>query len=146
MSDTRGLQALHNLVDRESRSLMQYMLGAFPWTTANKSAAVARLLGMTEAERDALVPLTRYLHRHKMPPPRAGGYPVDFTSLNFVDLDFLAALLARHQEDSIARLKDDLAAVSDDEGRRLAHHLLELKTRHLADLRRLTQPEPAVMP
>ena len=37
MSDARGLQALHRLVQRESRSLMQYILGVFP--RAQKVAA-----------------------------------------------------------------------------------------------------------
>ena len=83
MNDARGLEALHRIAERESRSLTQYMLGVYPWTTTTRSEALDRLQGMIEAERNALVALTRYLYRHKVPPPHSGRYPTDYTSLNF---------------------------------------------------------------
>jgi hypothetical protein len=146
MNDTRGLEALHRIAERESRSLPQYMLGVYPWTTATCSEALDRLQGMIEAERGALVALTRYLYRHKVPPPHSGGYPADYTSLNFTDLNYLAGVLARSHEDDVARIKDDLGMVHDEEGKRLGQALLDLKVKHLDALRHLNAPEPAVTP
>src|SRR4051794_26129259 len=101
MSDALGLEALQRLAHRESHSLMQYLVGAFPWTRG-ESEALDRVRDMIETERDALAALTRYLYRHKMPPPHSGGYPTDFTSLNFIDLGYLCLLLVKHQETGIA--------------------------------------------
>lgn len=145
MSDVRGLQSLHRLAERESRSLMQYILGAIPWTTVADSAEVGQLLDMAMAERGALAALTRYLYRYKMPPPHSGGYPTDFTSLNFADLHYLARVLTQAQEDGIARLKDDLGLVQDEEGKRLGRALADLKSKHLDTLRTLGSSLPAVM-
>ena len=146
MNHTVGLKALQQFVSAESRSLMQYLLGAFPWTDSQHVEAVNRLLGMIEAERDALAGLTRYLYRHKMPPPHSGGYPVDFTSLNFINIDHLLPLVARHEEDSITRLTLALASPHDEEARQLAQALLDLKTKHLEELRQPSQPQAAVTP
>jgi hypothetical protein len=144
VNDTRGLKPLQQFVAAEARSLMQYMLGVFPWADSRHVEAVNRLLGLIEAERDALAILTRCLYRHKLPPPHAGGYPVDFTSLNFVDLGHLLPLVARHEEESVARLRQAVAATHDDEARQLAQALLDLKLKHLEDLRQLAQPQAAV--
>jgi hypothetical protein len=143
MSDARSLEALQRIARREVPSLMQYLAGAYPWTQG-QSAALDRLQNIIETEREALARLTRYLYRHRMPPPHTGGYPIDFTSLNFVDLHYLVPLLIKHQEEGISRFQTDLAAVSDEEGRQLAAALLELKKRHLAELRELNSPQAAV--
>jgi hypothetical protein len=143
MSDARSLHALHQIACREASSLLQYLAGAYPWAHG-QAEPLDRLRAVIDTEREALAALTRYLHRHKMPPPHTGGYPTDFTSLNFVDLDYLIPLLIKHQEQGIARMQADLASVSDGEGRRLAEVLLQLKQRHLAALRQLHSPEPAV--
>lgn len=144
MSDTRDLKTLQRLAHREVRSLMQYLAGAFPWTRGD-SPALDRLLDMIEGERDALTKLTRYLFRHKMPPPLTGGYPTDFTSLNFLDLSYLVPLLTKHEEESIAGIQTDLATFADGEGKQLTEAYLDLKKKNLAELRTLLKPEPAVM-
>src|SRR5688572_559499 len=102
MSDTRGLQTLQQIAHREINSLMQYLAGAFPWTRG-QSEALDRLLDMIEDEREALAVLIGYLTKHKMPPPHTGGYPTDFTSLNFIDLEYLVPLLIRHEEEGITQ-------------------------------------------
>ncbi len=144
MSDVRSLQTLQQLVRREARSLMQYLIDAYPWTSASGAEAVDRLRAMILAERDALTALTRYLYRHGMPPPHGGGYPSDFTSLNFVGLEHIVDVLARHQEDAIDRLQTDLDSVDPGEGRQLAEALLALKKKHLETLHEMRTPEPAV--
>jgi hypothetical protein len=144
MSDTRDLQKLQQISQREINSLMQYLAGAFPWTRG-QSEARDRLMDMIDDERVALAKLTRYLYRNKMPPPFTGGYPTEFTTLNFIDLDYLVPLLARHEEESIAQMQADLATVEAGEGKQIAEALLALKKKHQAELSELLKPEPAVM-
>src|SRR5262245_65245209 len=105
MTDDPKLQPLERLAHRESRSLLQYVVRAFPWTTAGKDASLSRLQTIIHEQRDALGALVRYLYRHKVPPPHAGGYPTDFTTLNFVDVAYLAGLLVQEQEQSIAAIE-----------------------------------------
>ncbi len=143
MSEAQSLHILKQLVQRESRSLMQYTAGVFPWTSAGHAEAGGRLRAIIFAERDHLINLTRFLSRHRMPPPHSGGYPIDFTSLNFIGLGHLASLLLKHQYEAIAEIEADLAALTDPEGRKLAEKFLALKKQHLDDLRGL-QHEPAV--
>ncbi len=145
MSDARSLEALQQLVRRESRSLMQYMAGAYPWTDASQEAAEHRLRAIIQSERDTLINLTRFLFRHKISPPHSGGYSTDFTSLNFLGLDHLVSLLIAHQQESIAALESELASIPDQECRHIAEKFLAVKKQHLGDLR-LLQPEPAVTP
>src|SRR5262245_30608573 len=121
MSDARSLEALQRIACREVRSLMQYLGGAYPWAqpVAGQSDALVLLKCIIENQRESLARLTRYLFRHKMPPQHTGGYPTDFTSLNFVDLHYLVPLLIKHEEEGIAKMLADLASVSDPEGRQL---------------------------
>jgi hypothetical protein len=143
--DARSLDTLQQIVRRESRSLMQYVAGAYPWTDASHEAAEHRLRGIIQSERDHLIHLTRFLYRHKIAPPHGGGYATDFTSLNFLGLEHLVSLLIAHQQENIAALEADLAAITDPECRPIAEKFLAVKKKHLDELRQL-QPEPAVTP
>jgi hypothetical protein len=146
MADPRSLQTLQQAVRRESNSLLQYMAGAFPWTTALRTEALERLETIVLAEREGLAGLTRYLYRHKIAPPPSGGYPTDFTSLNFIDLGYLVPLLVKDQKDNIARLEAELHSVADAEARSAGEEFLAVKRRHLHALEQLQVAEPAVMP
>jgi hypothetical protein len=146
MSDERGLQTMQQLVRRECRSLIQYVADAYPWTSASHAEDANRLRGLIAAEREALGSLARYLLRHKLPPPHTGGFPVEFTGLNFVDLGYIVSLLIKTEQESIQQIETDLASVEDEEGRQLAENLLALKQQHLDALHQLQQPEPAVTP
>ena len=104
MTDNLQLQPLQRLAQRESRSLLQYVVRAFPWTSAAQDESLSRLQTIIHEQCDALGALIRYLYRHKVPPPQSGGYPTDFTALNFVDVSYLAGLLVKEQEESIAAI------------------------------------------
>jgi hypothetical protein len=145
VTDARSLDIMQGIVRRESRSLMQYVAGAYPWTDATHEAAEHRLRSSIQSERDNLIHLTRFLYRHKIAPPHCGNYPTEFTSLNFLDLGRLVSLMVVHQEENIAALEADMTAISDPACREIAEEYLAVKKKHLDELRRL-QPEPAVTP
>jgi hypothetical protein len=144
MNDSRGFQVLQQIAQREMKSLMEYMVGAFPWTTAERSAALERVQSIVQEERDALARLTRYLFRHRIAPPHPGGYPTDFTTLNFVDLAYLTPLLIQEEQKSIAQIASELSSIKDEEGRQIVEEMLAVKKKHLEQLQQLEKPELAV--
>lgn len=144
MTDDLKLQPLERLAHRESKSLLQYVVRAFPWTTAAQDESLSRLRDIIQQESDALGALVRYLLRHRIAPPHSGGYPMDFTALNFLDIGYLAGLLVKEQEENIAAIEADLKTVPAGEGKHLAETILALKKKHLEQFKQLQKPEPVV--
>jgi hypothetical protein len=144
MNDPRSFQVLQQIAQREIKSLMEYMAGAFPWTTAERTAALDQLQTIVHEERDGLARLTRYLFRHRINPPHPGGYPTDFTTLNFVDLTYLTPLLIQEERKGIAQIASELPSIKEQEARQLVEELLALKKQHLGQLQQLGKPELAV--
>jgi hypothetical protein len=142
MSDDATLQTLQTLAGRELRSVLQYVVGAFPWATVEQAELPEKVRALVAEERDAVAAIARYLFRHHVPPP-TGGYPTSFTALNFVAVDALIPRLVEYEQKSIARLEADLDSVADADARKLVQALLDVKRKHLDTLRGLA-PEPMV--
>ena len=81
----------------------------------------------------------RYLQRRRASTLPSGTYPVSFTTLNFVSLDYILKLLGSYEEQSIADL---LAA--EAERRTTTHDTCwsrgAVERRHLETLRTLSVP------
>ncbi|MBI1918016.1 MAG: hypothetical protein HYS12_25260 [Planctomycetes bacterium] len=146
MIDARSAQVLQEVFRRESRSVLQYVGDAFPWTTTDRTAALDRLQEILHEERDALARLGQFLYRNHIVPLVAASYPASFTALNFVSLDLILKRLIAFQEQSLAAVESDLASVKDAEARRQLESLRDVKARHLEALRSLAgaAPEPMV--
>ena len=84
--------------------------------------------------------LGRYLVRRRITPPALGAYPINFTSYNFVALDFLLPRLLEHQRADITALERDRVALGDPEARAQVQALLEVKRRNLGTLEALAAP------
>lgn len=139
-------QLIQDVIRRESRSLLQYVGDAFPWTTVAEEEALGRLQTLIRAEGAAIAGLARFLFRHHDSPLPSGMYPSDFTTLNFVSLDHLLPLLIAHEERSIADLEAALPSAHDPESRKLLESFLALQRDHLKTLRELgtSARQPAV--
>ncbi len=135
--DARSLQVLQGVFRRESRSVLQYVGNAFPWTTTDRTAELDRLQEIIHEERDALARLGQFLYRNHVVPLVGTSYPVSFTTLNFVALDLILKKLIAFQEQSLAAVETDLVAVKDPEARRQLESFRDLKARHLEALRSL---------
>jgi hypothetical protein len=146
MIDARSATVLQQILRRESRSFLQYVGEAFPWTTANERGALDKLRRLLQEEGRALAVLGQFLLRQRYELPYLGTYPDAFTSMNFVSLDHLLPLLVDRQREGIAELERDLRSLHGSEARGHPERLLELKRRHLSDLEALAaaHPEPAV--
>jgi hypothetical protein len=136
---------LQDVLRRESLSLLQYIRDAFPWTSLEEQEAWPRLRRVVEEDAHALAELAQFLARRRVPLPYIGMFPVDFTSINFVSLDYVVPRLLDEQRREAAALEAALARVTDPEAGEQLRRLLDLKRRHLGPLEGLTAAtEPAV--
>ncbi len=134
MIDAATADRLRDVIRRESRSLLQYAGEMFPWTAPEDRELPQRLLAITAEEREAAAGLARFLQRHRVTPPALGAYPMAYTSLGFVSLDYLLPRLVAHQRLAVTQLERDLAAVTDPEAKELLQKMAERKQEHLKAL------------
>jgi hypothetical protein len=143
MSTDTTLQTLQDLVARETRSVLHYAGDAYPWTTSEHKGALEQLQALIHEEREAVAAISRYVFRHRVM-PTVGGYPVSFTTLNFLSLDALVARLLDYERRSLEQVRADLKHVTDPEARRLVEALAALKEKNVAALARMGAPDPMV--
>ena len=146
MIDAPTQALLQGILRRESLSLLQYIRDAFPWTSLEEQGAWPKLRHVVDEDAEGIAELGRFLARRRVPLPYVGMFPVDFTSINFVSLDYVLPRLLDEQRREAAALEADLARVADPEAHAQLQRLLDLKRRHLADLEGLAAApnEPAV--
>ena len=135
---------LEAAVRREGRSLLQYVSEAYPWTKTAGDTTPDKVRDLAREERDALGALTKFLARRRHTVPYLGAFPMAFTTMNFVSLDYLLPRLAESGRQSITALEKDRAALSDADARAEVDRFLEMKRRHLKALEALaTAPAAA---
>jgi len=132
--DTSTAVLLQGLVKKEGRSLLQYVSESYPWTPRKSHEAVSAIIAMAHEERDAAASLVRHLVSHRVQPPYLGAYPMSFTTINYMSVDFLVPQLVEFEKKRIAELEKDVLATSDEEAKHLLQHLLQMKRQHLTTL------------
>src|SRR3989442_15666615 len=105
MNNGPTLALLQQLVQRESRSLLQYLREAFPWTTDQNRDAWGQLQQLMDEEQQGVGALVQFLVRWLHTFPYLGSYPSDFTNINFVALEHLLPLLEEEARRSVAALE-----------------------------------------
>jgi hypothetical protein len=135
-------ELLHEIVRRESRSVLMYVGDAYPWTTARGGDTLAALRRLVATEGQAVAALGRYLIRSHVPPSFLGSYPSGFTTINFLALDYLLPRLVEAQRHSLADLESDLKAITDAGARAEVEKLAAVKRQTLAELERLAPQQP----
>jgi rubrerythrin len=136
--DARTYAVLQDIVQRESRSLLQYVRESYPWITPEEQDVLAKIQAIIEEERQGAGELVRLLQRRKLPPPYVGSYPTSFTNFSFVSLDHMLPLLAANERQGIDQLQRDIQSVSDAEIKELLQGILDKKRQHLEVLQSLT--------
>lgn len=145
MLDYRTEATLQAFIRRESRSLLQYLADAFPWTTREEGPALAEFAKIAAEERQHAADAAKFLQKRRITVPYLGSYPASFTTMNFVSLDYLVPRLVQYEAQAIIRLERDLPDIKDADGRQLLERALEAKRRHLAQLSALV-PASAAKP
>ncbi len=146
MTDAATQPLLQAVLRRESLSLLQYIRDAFPWTAVGEEEAWAKLRQVVEEDAGAVADLGRFLAANRMPLPYIGQFPVEFTSINFVALDWIVRRLVEGQRQEVAALEADAGRAADPDARAALERLLEVKRRHLPVLEGLAaeHSQPAV--
>jgi hypothetical protein len=144
VNDSATIAVVQNIVRRESRSLLQYIQEAYPWTRTDEQPVLTELAKLTAEEAKSTTGLATYLlrrlHAHL---PHLGQYPQQFTSINYVGLDFLLPRLLQDQRHAIAELEKDLGKLTCTDARTQVEKVLEMKRRHLKKLEELAAPVAA---
>jgi hypothetical protein len=145
--EPRTQALLQEILRREGRSLMLYVWDAYPWTAARGEPDLAELRKLIRAEAEGVAGLGQYLVRRRVPLPVHEPYPVEFTAVNFIALDYLLPRLAEAERDGVAALERDLAGLRDPEARAEVERLLAVKRANLSALATLaagrTESTPA---
>ena len=132
--DTSRLEAA---VRREGRSLLQYVSEASPWTKTVGDTTPDKVRDLAREDRAALAALTKFLARRRHAIPYLGAFPMAFTTMNFVSLDYLLPRLTESARQSVAALERDRAALSDADAKAELDRFIELKGNHLKALEAL---------
>jgi rubrerythrin len=146
VTDVPSYSLISDIVQRESRTLLQYVSDSYPWITSEERDVLAQIRTMIEEERQGMADLMRLLQRRRQPPPFIGNYPATFTSLSFVSLDHLIPLLTMHEREDLQRLEGEVGLISDPEADAVLQKIVEQKRRHLEKLQSLAtnRSQPAV--
>ncbi len=128
---------LEAVVRREGRSLLQYLSDAYPWTNSAGDTTPDKVRELAREERDALAGLTKFLARRRHAVPYLGAFPMAFTTMNFVSLDYLLPRLVEDGRRALDALQRDHAALTDADARAELDKFLDLKRRHVKALEAL---------
>lgn len=142
---------LNQILIDMGRSLLQYVGEAWPWITEDEKELQQQLQVLIQRQSEAAGRIAQLLSQRDWPID-FGVYPVEYTDLHYVALDFLLGQLVQNAdeltEEIIAALKiceeedPEAAEVLDSVFRDqqfIANRLREMTETHL----RQKQPEPA---
>jgi hypothetical protein len=122
------------IVRRESLAMLNYIGDAFPWTTSRGVSALARLQEIVHGHREAVAELGRFLTKKRTPVGYIGSYPANFTTINFLSLDYMLPRLVADEARGVAQLEKNLADLTDAEAKAQVQKLLAIKRDHLKAL------------
>jgi hypothetical protein len=141
--DSRTENIMREVARRELRSLLQYLAESFPWATPDKAPIAGALRQMAAQSRDVVGKITRFLRRHHAGFPCLGAFPMDFTNINFIGLDYALARLVKDETRMLADLGMYQLDVADGEAKALIADLIAVKQAHLKELESFAGQVPA---
>ncbi|WP_437190958.1 hypothetical protein [Planctomicrobium sp. SH527] len=120
MPTTTTNRQLNELLVDLHRSLVQYVLDAWLWSTEDAKELKGVVLSLAERQRqDAGTIAMLLMSRHYV--IDFGNYPTDFTRLNYVAIEFLYENLCAHQNMIVQSLAEALPQLKSDPA---AHDLI----------------------
>ena len=141
--NTNSVAVLHRLVAMGSTSLLQYVNEAVPWSADAGQAEFTKVQALAGEERDHVAQLSRFLQKRHFGVPKIPTYPSQFTTINFVSIEYLVPKLRADNEQEIATIQGWLQQVGEDEGRANLESYLAMKQRHLQVLQELAAVKAA---
>jgi hypothetical protein len=137
MPRPQSLDVLNRVLTTLYRSLPMYLEYAVPWTHHGDERAVATVLHIIEDQKALCRRIGDYILEHHGRID-SGDYPLAFTSLNDVALDYLIGRLIESQRQDIQVLENCVAQLEHDaRSRSLAEEALGAARGHLESLEEL---------
>lgn len=136
---TNSVAILERIFHRECRSLGQYMAQSWPWTHRSDREAQDLVNSIIGDERRWAEQLASLI-TERGGVPRMGSFPLEFTSsnLHYVSLDYMLRRLAEYLQPTVAALRADLGATTDDPAlQTLLAKMIERKSGQVEALRKL---------
>jgi hypothetical protein len=141
-SEPNSNQALNQVLIKLHRSLPMYLGFADPWVAYGNEEPRRFLNRMLADNQQYVVRLTALLEARRYTID-FGEFPMDFTSLHDVSLEFLLKQIIEHQRRDVQVIETCLGCLKgDSEGRGLVEEVLASSRRHLQSLDGLTR-QPA---
>jgi hypothetical protein len=137
----RKFDLLNQLLAIEYRSLPMYLADACPWTHHGDEKASETLSNIV-ADQKAMAQRIGEFILDSGSRVETGEYPMEFTDMHFLSLDFLLKELLRYQRGDVAAIVRIVSQLSDDRtARELAEETLGMQRAHLEALEALvSQP------
>lgn len=128
---------LNNLLIDVARSLLQYTSESSPWAAAGKHETQQTLDRMAAEQRDVVAALADLLaaRGHAID---FGTYPTEYTSLHYVDVQFLLSQLIANQQSVVTECESVANSTpADDVANSLLSDIVTSERKHLAELKSL---------
>jgi plasmid stabilization system protein ParE len=134
MASPRNTDVLNRLLATLHRSLPQYLQDSHYWTRRGDERAEAVVRHLVEDQR-ALSARIAELILERLGQIAPSSFPMEFTDLNLLSLDYLLQELVRHQRLDIETIEDCVADLRGDRpARDLAEEVLGNARGHLENL------------
>jgi hypothetical protein len=139
---TGSLPILQRLFRQECRSFAQYIGESWPWMQSADCAAQDLVRSILADERRWAGQIADLIIARRGQ-PTMGNYPDAFihSSLHYLAMDYLLQRLADYLQPTVATLRLELIAVSDDTPvRQLIEQMIERKSGQIEAIRKLARP------
>jgi hypothetical protein len=137
MPTAKTIDLLNELYAIENRSLAAYLADACPWTHPGDEPATQALVHMLADQRQMVGRVGELIEARGGRVDR-GSFPIEYTDLNLLSLDFLVLEMIRSQKHDIADIERIVAELgADREARELAEEVLGSERAHLEALEEL---------
>lgn len=121
MLNRQTIDALNLLLTTHYRSLPMYLTYATPWTHHGDERIVEALRHIVADQKDTCARIAKLL-QDSQAPVDTGDYPMGFTDLHDLSLDYLMSRLIRCQAEDLATISACLPRLAGDPA---AHSLAE---------------------
>jgi hypothetical protein len=141
----KTVAVLNRLLALHSRSLPSYLASARPYCRRGDERA-REVLDHIFADHQLMVDQIATLIAEERGVPNLGTYPMEYTDLHDLAIDYVIGLVIAQQKKDIATIETCVAEIGDHaRGRALALEALGAAKGHLESLEELmTSPAPAV--
>jgi bacterioferritin (cytochrome b1) len=135
-----AIRRLNRLLAIHCRSFVQYLRWSRPYVPEGRQETLETLEAIAQ-DQDALADRISRMIVDAGALPHTGEFPMEFTDLHDLSLDFLIAAAVRYQEFDLATIQEIVDGLTPaPAARALAEEALGMSKGHLDSLRELVHP------